>query len=386
MTRTALVNGRVFDGDTTLEDATVVVDDGVIAEVRAASDGATAADKTIDLHGRWLAPGLIDIQVNGGGGRLLNDDPSVDTIRTMGAAHRRFGTTGFLPTLISDSADVMCRALTAVRQATAEGVPGVLGIHVEGPFLDPGHRGIHDDRHFRPISDEDIELLTPRGDEVVLLTIAPERYGPTMVRRMVDAGIRVYGGHSGATFEQAREALDAGLSGFTHLFNAMTPFTSRAPGMVGAALQDPNSYVGLIADGHHVHPASVAVAHAAKARDRMLLVTDAMSTIGAEGDSFEWNGETIHVADGALRLADGRLAGSHLDMISAVRNMARFTGIDRTAALRMAATVPAMALGRDHELGYIRPGYRASLVELDDDFSVVGSWIDGQREAYREPG
>lgn len=376
----ALVNGRVFDGQRLHDGLTVVVVGERIAEVTQEATGAADFAETWDLEGRLLAPGLIDLQVNGGGGVLFNDDPGVEAIRAIGAAHRRFGTTGFLPTLISDTREAMARAVEAVRQAIAEGVPGVLGVHIEGPFLNPEYRGIHDARHFRDIGEQDIELLTSLDNARVLLTLAPEMVEGPVIRRLADAGVLVFGGHSGASYEQTREALDAGLCGFTHLFNAMTPFGSRAPGMVGAALEDRHSWAGLIADGHHVHPASFAVAVRARGRDRSLLVTDAMPTVGADDPSFDWNGETVTVADGCCRLANGRLAGSNLDMIAAVRNAGRFAGIDLTDALGMASRVPAQALGLGAELGMIRPGYRASLIELDDDLNVVRSWIDGEVE------
>lgn len=380
MTASALVNGRVFDGEQVHDGLTVVVEDGRIARLTTERPDPATLSGSWDLEGRLLAPGLIDLQVNGGGGVMFNDDPSVETIRTIGFAHRRFGTTGFLPTLISDRPEKLVRAVAAVRDAIAAGVPGVLGIHVEGPFLDPQYCGIHDARYFRPIEQSDIDLLSRPDHGRTLLTVAPEQLGPHLIRQLSEAGITVFGGHSGADYEQVREALDAGLRGFTHLFNAMTPFTSREPGMVGAALEDPDSWIGIIVDGHHVHPASVAVALAAKKTGRSVLVTDAMATVGSGKDSFEWNGERVTAAEGCCRLPDGRLAGSDLDMISAVRNTIRFTGADRCDALRMASLAPAAALGLEKELGRLLPGFRASCIELDEDLRVLRSWIDGEVE------
>jgi len=376
----ALVNGRVFDGEQVHDGVTVVIEGRTIARLTTERPDPATLDGSWDLEGRLLAPGLIDLQVNGGGGVMFNDDPGVETIRIIGSAHRRFGTTGFLPTLISDRPEQLSRAVGAVRDAMAAGVPGVLGIHVEGPFLDPDHSGIHDARHFRPIGAPDIELLSAPDHGRTLVTLAPERVGADVIRNLTEAGVLVFGGHSGADYEQVREALGAGLRGFTHLFNAMTPFTSRAPGMVGAALEDPDSWIGIIVDGHHVHPASVAVALAAKRKGRSVLVTDAMATVGSDTSSFEWNGERVSAADGCCRLPDGRLAGSNLDMISAVRNTMRFTGVDRYEALRMASLAPAEALGLGSELGRLQPGYRASFIELDEDLRVRRSWIDGDVE------
>ncbi|MEJ2401337.1 MAG: N-acetylglucosamine-6-phosphate deacetylase [Xanthomonadales bacterium] len=379
-----LVNGRVFDGESIHDHAGLRIADGRIVErfTGPADDGEPA----LDLQGHLLAPGLIDLQVNGGGGVLFNDAPSVATLRTIAAAHRRFGTTGFLPTLISAPPEAMEQAVEAVREALAAGVPGVLGIHLEGPFLDPAARGIHAERHLRPLREDDLEWLCALPGRLpggrVLLTVAPETVGPDAIRRLDRAGVVVFGGHSAARYAAVRGALDAGLRGFTHLFNAMSPLTSREPGMVGAALEDAGSWVGLIADGHHVHPASLAVAVRAKPRGRSVLVTDAMATVGAPGARFDWDGRTVTARDGCCRLPDGALAGSDLDMIRAVRNIMRFAALDRDEALRMASAYPAAALGVDGELGVIRPGCRASFIELDAGLNVRRSWIDGEMADY----
>lgn len=373
------VNGRIFDGES-VHDANLRIAEGRV--VGLFEGPAETGERVHDLESRLLAPGLLDLQVNGGGGVLFNHAPTVDTLRTMAAAHRRFGSTGLLPTLVSDTPETTERAVEAVAAARAAGVPGVLGIHLEGPFLNPAARGIHAERHLRAPTGRDIEWLcelpTRLGGGRVLLTVAPEVVGPAAIRRLADAGLVVFGGHSAAKYREVRAALDAGMRGFTHLFNAMSPFTSREPGMVGAALEDASSWVGLIADGHHVHPASLAVAVRAKPRGRSVLVTDAMATVGAPGARFDWDGRVVTAADGCCRLPDGALAGSDLDMIAAVRNIARFAGVDRFEALRMASAYPAAALGLEGELGAIRPGARASFIELDEALNVRRSWIDGE--------
>jgi len=370
----ALINTSVFDGETLREGHSVVIDRGRVADV---VPGSADCSETVDLGGRLLAPGLVDLQVNGGGGVMFNDAPTVEGIRAIGEAHRRFGTTGFLPTLISTDSATMAQAVGAVREAIAVGVPGVLGIHLEGPFLNPEYAGIHDAERFIPLDGEMLALLTSLPEGKVLVTVAPERVAPETIAALAERGVLVFGGHSAATYAQARAALDAGLRGFTHLFNAMTPFGSREPGMVGAALEDGSSFCGIIADGRHVHPASFAVAVAAKARGRMVLVTDAMSPVGSYKQSFQWKGQTVNVSDGACRLLDGRLAGSCLDMLSAVRNAMAFAPLDRLEALRMASLYPARALGLEGELGRIRAGCRASFVELDEAMNLRRCWIDG---------
>lgn len=376
--KSVLRNGRVFDGEALHNGLAVVLDGDRIVDLLPEQDVDNSFENSWDLAGHILAPGLIDMQVNGGGGVMFTNAPTVATIQTMAAAHRRFGTTGFLPTLISSDFDTMQQALDAVRQAIAAGIAGVLGIHLEGPFLNADNRGIHDADKFCRLDEAAFELLTSLKTGCTLVTIAPELTTPAMISRLTSHGVIVSGGHSCANYDQTREALKAGMRGFTHLFNAMPPFTSRAPGMVGAALEDHQSWFGIIADGHHIHPATVAVAVAAKRKGGVVLVTDAMATVGSDNNKFELDGAEIKAVDGCCWTASGALAGSDLDMISAVRNVVRFTDLDSLEALRMASTYPAHALGLDDQLGFIRSGYKASFIELDDDLNMYRSWIDGK--------
>ncbi len=373
----ALVKGRIFTGDNWLYDSAVLIDQGRILALCAESDIPADAQRR-DLQGLRLLPGLIDTQVNGGGGVLFNDAPDAETLRTLGAAHRRFGTTGFLPTLISDEFSVMTRAIEAVRNAMDQGVPGILGIHLEGPFLNPARKGVHDENKFRRLDAEALALLTSLKQGITLVTLAPELTTPDTIRTLVQAGILVSAGHTAADYQQTRQALDAGLSCFTHLFNAMTPMTSREPGVVGAALEDPHSYCGLIVDGYHAHPATLKVALAAKAKGKMVLVTDAMPTVGAERKEFTLKGERIRAENGRCATADGTLAGSDLDMLGAVRNTVELLNLPLEEALRMASTYPAQMLGLSDQLGRVAPGYLADLILVDDQLHLVESWIHGQ--------
>lgn len=374
----ALVNARLFTGETWLEDRALIIHNGKIEALCARPDIPAGAQR-IDLQGQRLVPGLVDTQVNGGGGVLLNDAPSVDSLRTIGAAHRRFGTTGFMPTLISDDLEVMERAIQAVEQAMAEGVPGVLGIHLEGPFLNPERKGVHDENKFRRLAPQTLELLTSLQAGRTLITLAPERTTPELIRELVSRGAIVAAGHTAADYAQTREALAAGVTSFTHLFNAMTPMTSREPGVVGAALTDEHSWCGLIVDGYHVHPATLKVAIAAKTKGKMLLVTDAMPTVGAQKKEFVLKGELIKAENGRCATADGTLAGCDLDMLSAVRNTVEMVGLPLEEALRMASLYPAQLLGLEGELGRLAPGYRASMIALDDQLQLTHSWIEGQQ-------
>ncbi len=374
----AIINGRVFDGQELHDGLAVILKDSRVAGLLPQQDVPESIKTRWDLQGNMLAPGLIDMQVNGGGGVMFNEAPTVETIRRIGVAHRRYGTTGFMPTLISGDFTTMKQAIEAVGQAIAIGVPGVLGIHLEGPFLNADRGGIHAVDKLQRLDETAFDLLTSLAPGRTLVTIAPELTSQDMISRLADQGVLIFGGHSTATYLQTRQALDAGLRGFTHLFNAMSQFESRAPGMVGAALEDKESWFGIIADGQHVHPATFAVAVAAKRKGYAILVTDAMATVGSECTEFKFDGVEIEVIDGCCRSRSGQLAGSDLDMISAVRNAIRFTGMDSLEALRMASCYPAKALGLEDQLGFIRPGFKASFIEVDDDLNLYRSWIDGE--------
>ena len=258
---------------------------------------ADARHTVYDLKGQLLVPGFIDTQVNGGGGVLFNDDPSVESIAAIGRAHRRFGTTGFLPTLISDDLDVVAKAVRAVQTAIAIGVPGVLGIHIEGPFLNEERKGVHDATKLRGLDEDALGLLTSLNGGRTLVTLAPERTSPQIIRKLADAGVIVSAGHTNATYEEIKDALSQGLTGFTHLFNAMSQLTGREPGAVGAALDDADSWCGIIVDGHHVDPVVLRIALRCKRPDRFMLVTDAMPSVGAPKKSFKLQGRPISVAD-----------------------------------------------------------------------------------------
>lgn len=363
---TVFRNGRVLLDAAWRDDVAVLVEGARISAIVPADDArARHADHVHDLAGNALLPGFIDVQVNGGGGVLFNDDPSVAALARIGAAHARHGTTGFLPTLISDEAATMKAALAAVDQAIAEGVPGVLGIHLEGPYIAPARRGAHDARRFRVPDAAEIDLVCSLRRGVTVLTLAPECVTPDLVRTFSERGVIVCLGHSDATHAQARAALDAGARGFTHLYNAMSPLQGRAPGMVGAALEDRASWCGIIVDGHHVDAASLRVALAAKPRGKLMLVTDAMPPVGTTATEFRLAGQRVTVRDGRCENEDGSLAGSALDMASAVRNAIDWLDVSLAEAARMAATYPAQFLGLAHDVGRIAVGCRADLLEFD---------------------
>ena len=375
MSARALIGTRVFDGTQLLEGRAVIIDGASITAI--VPDGDVPAGTRSRRVQGLLAPGFIDVQVNGGGGVLFNATPTVEGIAEIGAAHRRYGTTGYLTTLITDTRANMAKAIAATGEALARKIPGVLGVHLEGPFLNPERKGVHDPRLMRPIEEEDVALITSLKAGRALMTIAPEKMPVATIRRLADAGIILSAGHTAATYETMVAARAAGLTGVTHLFNAMPPLAGRDPGPIGAALDDHDLFVGLIVDLFHVTAPSLRVALSAKGWQRMMLVTDAMPSVGSDLTSFEIDGNTITRRDGKLTRADGTIAGSDLDMASAVRNTVKRLGLPLEAALHMAARAPAEFLGLGGELGRIAPGYRASLVLLDDDLRVTETWIDG---------
>jgi N-acetylglucosamine-6-phosphate deacetylase len=373
----ALVNGRVLGEHGPREGQAILVEGAHIVAVVAQSDPRVARAKQHDLRGHLLLPGFIDVQVNGGGGVLFNETPTVEALADIAAAHRKFGTTGLLPTLITDTPEVMRAALKAVNDAIDQGVPGILGIHVEGPFLAPARKGIHDASLFRLPDANDMLALTAGNRGVVMLTLAPEQVSMDAIRQFSQAGVVVVAGHTAADYTTVRAALDAGISGFTHLYNAMTPLGSRDPGVVGAALDDPHSWCGLIADGHHVHPVALRIAIAAKARGKSVLVTDAMPPVGSDNPSYVLNGETITARDGVCQSDAGVLAGSALDMASAVRYAVQTIGLPLAEASRMASSYPAAWIERDRVQGHLVAGQRADFAVVDDGVVVHETWVGG---------
>jgi N-acetylglucosamine-6-phosphate deacetylase len=365
----------VFDGVHLHENAAVIVRGDKIAALvpRGEVPRSLAMRKLPD--GAWLAPGFIDIQVNGGGDVLFNDAPTPDTIRTIVAAHRRFGTTSLLPTLISDTPAKMEQAVAA-SEDVAQTNPAVLGIHLEGPFLSSQKVGVHDPRALRRPTTQDIALITMKRKGVTLVTLAPEEVGPDVIAELTAAGIHVALGHSMATYAQTKAAMAQGLRGFTHLFNAMRPLDSREPGPVAAALESTDAWYGLIVDGIHVAPAMLRLAM--RGAGHPILVTDAMPPVGGARRFFSLNGEEIAVREDRCARQDGTLAGAYLDMATAIRNCVRFLDVPLEAALRFASTHPAQYLGLGRTLGRLLPGFRADMVALDgQDVNVLESWIAG---------
>jgi N-acetylglucosamine-6-phosphate deacetylase len=371
----AVAATRLFDGTRVREDVAVVIDGPSIIDVAERS----RLPRSISLRelpdGVWLAPGFIDIQVNGGGDVLLNDQPTPEGVRAIVAAHRGLGTGALLPTLISDTPEKTTAALAAI-DAVIGTEPGVLGIHLEGPFLSPEKAGVHDRRMLRRPNANDLAAITRQRKGVTLVTLAPEQVPEPFITSLVEAGIRVALGHSMATYAQTKAAMARGLNGFTHLFNAMRPLDSREPGPIAAALESSEAWYGLIVDGIHVAPATLQIA--VRGSGRPILVSDAMPPVGGAKSSFMLHGEDILVRDGRCARADGTLAGATLDLAHAVRNCVQLLNVPLADALRFASTNPAQFLGLGDSLGRIAPGFRADMVAFDStDLSVIETWVAG---------
>lgn len=378
MTSVAFHNGRFALGEQILSGQTLLVSGGKI-EALGPDLAIPAHYARYDLSGDILSPGFVDIQVNGGGGALFNDAPTVETIATIAKAHAKFGTTSLLPTLISDDLDKVAQAIAAVDAAIEAGVPGVLGIHLEGPFLNARRKGVHDASKFKVLDQNAIELLTSLTRGKTLITLAPETAPPGAIAELVRRGAVVFAGHTEASYEQIIAAEAEGLRGFTHIFNAMSQLASRAPGVVGAALASPTAFSGLIADGVHVHPANMALVARLLGPQRTVLVSDAMPTLGSDRDWFELKGEKIFARGLTCYTPDGVLAGSNLSMHDALGVMMQQAGIQLAEALQMASHAPALAMGIEVQVGQLVIGAQADFVQLDADANLVKVWQNGRQ-------
>jgi N-acetylglucosamine-6-phosphate deacetylase len=377
----ALLADRVFDGNRWHDEAAVLVRNGRIAAVGSWSEISSDWPQVRLPAGVMLAPGFIDLQVNGGGGVLLNDEPTAEGMRAIATAHRRYGTTGCLPTLITDTRDRMRSAIAAARLTA--GRDGILGLHLEGPFISPQRPGVHPPDRIAKPDDNDIEQLCELADGgTSVVTLAPECVPAGFVRTLTSNGIRVSIGHSEASADVVMQAVADGATGVTHLFNAMPPLSGRSPGIIGTALSEQRLTAGLIVDGIHVDPVSIRLAFSAKP-DGIALVTDAMPSVGSSLHRFDLLGRAITLIEGKLVTADGTLAGAHLDMASAVRNAVELAQVPLEDALRAASLTPARFLGLNHERGALMAGMRADLVALNKDLAVVATWVDGHREDHQ---
>jgi N-acetylglucosamine-6-phosphate deacetylase len=377
----AFIADAIFSGEAWHEQAALIVRDGRVDRM-IPRDAVPDNTERVEAEGGFLAAGFIDLQLNGAAGVMLGDDPGIEEIELICSTHARCGTTGILPTLITDTPEKTAAVVAAGVEAARRGVPGFLGLHLEGPHLSKLRKGAHDPALIRPMTDDDVaRLITARRQLPNLLTtVAVESVRPDQIKALTDAGIVVSLGHTDATYAAAEAAVEAGASMVTHLFNAMSQIGNREPGLAGTALDDPRLTAGLIADGIHVDRATIGIALRAKQGfGSIFLVSDAMAPFGSDITSFTLNGRTILRRDGRLTLEDGTLAGADLDLPSAVSFMHQTLGVALPAALNMASLYPARALLLDDSYGHLGRGARADIVHLDEDLSVKATWIAGEK-------
>ena len=364
---------RLFDGQNFLDNVVLMIRDG---KIQAIDQDTTYVDQVAE---GLVVPGFIDLQVNGGGGVLFNQSPSVDRLNIIMQAHAKFGTTAMLPTLITDKVEVMAAAADAVAEAIRLNVAGIIGLHFEGPHLSVAKKGAHSAEYIRPISSAEWQVLSRKDIGQVLVTLAPECVSSDDIHKMISLGIKVCLGHTNATHTVAQQAVDAGADGFTHLFNAMSPLQGREPGVVGTALLNDNTSCGLIVDGHHVSFTTCQLAIKTKPQGKVFLVTDAMPPVGTQDKQFDFFDRKVTLNAGKLTSTTGELAGSVLDMATAVKNTHINLNIPLDEALRMAAKYPAQYINQAPERGVLVVGSQANMVELDEALTVKSTWIAGQQ-------
>lgn len=384
----AILCQEIFDGERRYHNAALLIAGSHIKEIRPQSE-LSGKETTIDFGDRLLAPGLIDIQVNGGGDVLFNNEPNLDGLKRMADAHLRMGTSRIMPTIISDERSVRRQAADAVRQAQEAKLNEILGLHLEGPFFASSKRGAHKEEFIRQFERKDSEDLKDIARNLLLMvTLAPDAVKARTIRELEQHFISVWAGHSNASYEEALAALDEGLCGFTHVFNAMSAIQARDPGLLGAALEDQRSYCGLIADGHHVHPSNIRLLLRSKPQGKVVLVSDAMATVGGQKNTFELYGETLSTEGTKLINGEGNLAGSAISQMDAVRYLCEQDIVGLDEALRMASLYAAQSLGLETKLGYLKAGYCADFVCLDKQLQVHASACAGKiifkQEAKRD--
>lgn len=379
----SFVGATIFDGFNRHLNSALIIMNGKVVEIIPEEKVDPSTDQIV-LAGGLLTPGFVDLQVNGGGGVLFNDNPSLENLKTICEAHAKLGTTSIMPTLISDSPEVHKRAISVIIDALYYPIKGLVGLHLEGPHLAVARKGAHEERFIRPMKELDCLELESLANKVrnLMLTIAPEAVSPQQITRLSNAGAVISLGHTDCTFNQAADAVDAGATCATHLFNAMSPFGSREPGLVGAVLNSGKLFSGIIADGFHVNKISINLAlQAKKAPGALFLVSDSMSTVGSEQTHFFLNDRLITRSQGKLILEDGALAGADISLSDAVRYMVNEVGILQDDAIRMASLIPAKVLGMESEIGCLVPDAQADFLWMKNDLEIEKVWVGGKEQS-----
>ena len=373
----ALLGSQIFCGERFYDDHALLVDGKSIVDIVDKNNTPDNFNK-IELNQGILAPGFIDLQVNGGGGVLFNNSPNQESLNTIIKAHQFFGTTSVMPTVISDSLEVLEQCIKTVTEEIKNN-SSLLGIHIEGPFFNTKYRGVHQKQYISTINSDYLNLFESLKGFPVMLTLAPECISSQQLKHLTSLGIKTLAGHSDATYDELDDAIKNGLDGFTHLFNAMSQISAREPGVVGSALHFENTFASIIVDLHHVHPSLIQLAYQLKPTGKLFFISDSMATINHGKPSFELYDEVVNESDGRLVNSEGKLAGSSITQIDAVKNAYQKCNIPLNQALAMASRYPAEYLGIENHLGSLKPGYRADLVHFDSNFKVHNAWVSGKQ-------
>ncbi len=373
----ALLGSQIFCGERFYDDHALLVDGKSIVDIVDKNHTPDNFNK-IELDQGILAPGFIDLQVNGGGGVLFNNSPNKESLNTIIKAHQFFGTTSVMPTVISDSLEVLEQCIKTVTEEIKNN-SSLLGIHIEGPFFNTKYRGVHQKQYISTINSDYLNLFESLKGFPVMLTLAPECISSQQLKHLTSLGIKTLAGHSDASYDELDDAIKNGLDGFTHLFNAMSQISAREPGVVGSALHFENTFASIIVDLHHVHPSLIQLAYQLKPTGKLFFISDSMATINHGKPSFELYDEVVNELDGRLVNSEGKLAGSSITQIDAVKNAYQKCNIPLNQALAMASRYPAEYLGIANHLGSLKPGYRADLVHFDSNFKVRNAWVSGKQ-------
>ena len=373
----ALIGAQLFSGKEFFDNRALLIDGENIIDIINEHD----IPKNFEiqkLNGGILSPGFIDLQVNGGGGKLFNNSPDKESLNTIIEAHQHFGTTSIMPTVISDSLNVLKRCTTTISEEI-ENNKSLLGVHIEGPFFNVKYRGVHQKQYINTINSDYLNLFENLKDFPVMLTLAPECISTKQLKHLKSLGFKILAGHTDASYDQLEEAIKYGLDGFTHLFNAMGQISAREPGVVGSALTFDNAAASVIVDLHHVHPSLIQMAYKQKPQGKLFFVSDSMATIHHGEPSFELYDEIVSESKGRIINSEGKLAGSSITQIDAIKNAYQSCNIPLNEALAMASRYPAEYLGVANYLGSLKSGYRADLTHFDLDFQVQNVWVAGKQ-------
>ena len=373
----AITGSKLFNGIDFIEHKALLIDDQHIAGI--VNEDAIPTDFSVQkLDGGILCPGFIDLQVNGGGGKLFNNSPDKESLNTIISAHQYFGTTSIMPTVISDSLNILQKCTDTISNEINNN-HSLLGIHIEGPFFNVKYRGVHQKQYINTINASYLNLFETLDKFPVMLTLAPECISIKQLKHLNSLGFKILAGHTDANYDQLEEAVKYGLDGFTHLFNAMGQISAREPGVVGSAFDFDETSASIIVDLHHVHPSLINLSFKQKPKGKLFFVSDSMATINHGEPSFELYDEVVSESNGRIINSEGKLAGSSITQIDAIKNAYQKCSIPLESAISMATLYPAEYLGVSDYIGQLKKGYRADLAHFDSNFHVQNVWLAGKQ-------